>query len=63
MLFPTDPEEKAQEEPSGQSRAPVLTVVSKFKVGLGVLICAWFTHQSHIFTKHLPGLVLCAGEH
>ena len=30
-----DPEEKSQEEPSGQSRAPVLTVVSKFKVGPG----------------------------
>lgn len=38
MMFPADPEEKAQEEPSGQSRTPVLTVVSKFKVGLGVLI-------------------------
>lgn len=34
VLFPADPEEKPQESPSGQSRAPVLTVVSKFKVGL-----------------------------
>lgn len=33
-LFPTNPKEKTQEEPSGQSRNPVLTVVSKFKVGL-----------------------------
>lgn len=37
VLFPTDPEEKPQEEPSGKSRTPVLTVVSKFKVGLVVL--------------------------
>lgn len=37
MLFPADPEETSQEEPSGQSRVPVLTVVSKFKVGLVVL--------------------------
>lgn len=35
VLFPT--EEKSQEEPSSQSRTPVLTVVSKFKVGLVVL--------------------------
>lgn len=34
VLFPTNPEEKTQEEPAGQSRAPVLTVVSKFKVSL-----------------------------
>lgn len=34
VLFPADPEEKPQESPSGQSRAPVLTVVSKFKVSL-----------------------------
>ncbi|XP_032177918.1 unconventional myosin-XIX isoform X4 [Mustela erminea] len=38
VLFPTDPEEKAQEEPSGQSRAPVLTVVSKFKASLEQLL-------------------------
>ncbi|KAF6095644.1 myosin XIX [Phyllostomus discolor] len=37
-LFPTDPEEKSQEEPSGQSRAPVLTVVSKFKASLEQLL-------------------------
>lgn len=37
MLFPANPEEKTQEELSGQSRAPALTVVSKFKVGLVVL--------------------------
>lgn len=33
-----DPEEKSQEEPSGQSRAPVLTVVSKFKASLEQLL-------------------------
>ncbi|XP_021560039.1 unconventional myosin-XIX isoform X3 [Neomonachus schauinslandi] len=38
VLFPADPEEKAQEEPSGQSRAPVLTVVSKFKASLEQLL-------------------------
>ena len=37
VLFPADPEDKSQEEPSGQNRAPVLTVVSKFKVGPAVL--------------------------
>ncbi|ERE68599.1 myosin-XIX [Cricetulus griseus] len=31
MLFPDNPEEKTQEELSGQSRVPALTVVSKFK--------------------------------
>ncbi|XP_048970133.1 unconventional myosin-XIX isoform X4 [Canis lupus dingo] len=34
VLFPTDPEE----QPSGQSRAPVLTVVSKFKASLEQLL-------------------------
>lgn len=34
VLFPADPEEKPQEASPGQSKAPVLTVVSKFKVGL-----------------------------
>ncbi|EPY89280.1 unconventional myosin-XIX isoform 2 [Camelus ferus] len=38
VLFPADPEEKSQEEPSGQSRAPVLTVVSKFKASLEQLL-------------------------
>uniref|UniRef100_A0ABI8A313 Myosin motor domain-containing protein n=1 Tax=Felis catus TaxID=9685 RepID=A0ABI8A313_FELCA len=38
VLFPMDPEEKSQEEPSGQSRAPVLTVVSKFKASLEQLL-------------------------
>ncbi|KAG8520231.1 Unconventional myosin-XIX [Galemys pyrenaicus] len=38
VLFPTDPKEKSQEEPSGQSRAPVLTVVSKFKASLEQLL-------------------------
>uniref|UniRef100_A0A452VB92 Myosin XIX n=1 Tax=Ursus maritimus TaxID=29073 RepID=A0A452VB92_URSMA len=38
VMFPADPEEKAQEEPSGQSRAPVLTVVSKFKASLEQLL-------------------------
>ncbi|XP_063484679.1 LOW QUALITY PROTEIN: unconventional myosin-XIX [Symphalangus syndactylus] len=37
-LFPTNPKEKTQEEPSGQSRAPVLTVVSKFKASLEQLL-------------------------
>lgn len=37
-LFPADPEEKTQEEPSGQSRAPALTVVSKFKASLEQLL-------------------------
>ncbi|XP_049628730.1 unconventional myosin-XIX [Suncus etruscus] len=38
VLFPADPEEKPQESPSGQSRAPVLTVVSKFKASLEQLL-------------------------
>ncbi|XP_057569964.1 unconventional myosin-XIX isoform X2 [Hippopotamus amphibius kiboko] len=38
VLFPADPGEKSQEEPSGQSRAPVLTVVSKFKASLEQLL-------------------------
>ncbi|KAM5215920.1 unconventional myosin-XIX isoform 1-T5 [Hipposideros larvatus] len=38
VLFPADPEEKSQEEPSGQSRVPVLTVVSKFKASLEQLL-------------------------
>ncbi|XP_037350315.1 unconventional myosin-XIX isoform X2 [Talpa occidentalis] len=38
VLFPVDPKEKSQEEPSGQSRAPVLTVVSKFKASLEQLL-------------------------
>ncbi|XP_060059882.1 unconventional myosin-XIX isoform X4 [Erinaceus europaeus] len=38
VLFPTDPEEKSPEERSGQSRAPVLTVVSKFKASLEQLL-------------------------
>ncbi|XP_055256281.1 unconventional myosin-XIX isoform X2 [Moschus berezovskii] len=37
-LFPADPEDKSQEEPSGQNRAPVLTVVSKFKASLEQLL-------------------------
>uniref|UniRef100_A0A5F7ZMQ5 Unconventional myosin-XIX n=1 Tax=Macaca mulatta TaxID=9544 RepID=A0A5F7ZMQ5_MACMU len=37
-LFPTNPKEKTQEEPSGQSRNPVLTVVSKFKASLEQLL-------------------------
>lgn len=37
VLFPADPEDKSPEEPSGQNRAPVLTVVSKFKVGPAAL--------------------------
>ncbi|XP_031206887.1 unconventional myosin-XIX isoform X2 [Mastomys coucha] len=38
MLFPPNPEEKIQEELSGQSRAPALTVVSKFKASLEQLL-------------------------
>ncbi|XP_040857813.1 unconventional myosin-XIX-like [Ochotona curzoniae] len=39
VLFPPDTEEKTQEEePSGQSRAPALTVVSKFKASLEQLL-------------------------
>ncbi|KAM9209760.1 unconventional myosin-XIX isoform 2-T2 [Dugong dugon] len=38
VLFPTNPKEKSQEEPSGQSRAPVLTVVSRFKASLEQLL-------------------------
>uniref|UniRef100_A0A2K6ELK8 Unconventional myosin-XIX n=1 Tax=Propithecus coquereli TaxID=379532 RepID=A0A2K6ELK8_PROCO len=38
VLFPINPKEKTQEEPSGQSRAPVLTVVSKFKASLEQLL-------------------------
>ncbi|KAM4843700.1 unconventional myosin-XIX isoform 3-T6 [Thomomys bottae] len=38
VLFPSNPKEKAQEEPSGQSRAPALTVVSKFKTSLEQLL-------------------------
>ncbi|XP_075847369.1 unconventional myosin-XIX isoform X2 [Microtus pennsylvanicus] len=38
MLFPTNPEEKTQEELPGQSRAPALTVVSKFKASLEQLL-------------------------
>ncbi|XP_048223041.1 unconventional myosin-XIX isoform X2 [Perognathus longimembris pacificus] len=37
VLFPTNPN-KTQEEPSGQGRAPVLTVVSKFKASLEQLL-------------------------
>nr|XP_055244320.1 unconventional myosin-XIX isoform X4 [Gorilla gorilla gorilla] len=37
-LFPTNPKEKTQEEPPGQSRAPVLTVVSRFKASLEQLL-------------------------
>lgn len=37
-LFPADPEEKTQGETSGQSRAPALTVVSKFKASLEQLL-------------------------
>ncbi|MEJ1272292.1 myosin XIX [Cricetulus griseus] len=38
MLFPDNPEEKTQEELSGQSRVPALTVVSKFKASLEQLL-------------------------
>ncbi|XP_024835619.1 unconventional myosin-XIX isoform X1 [Bos taurus] len=38
VLFPADPEDKSPEEPSGQNRAPVLTVVSKFKASLEQLL-------------------------
>uniref|UniRef100_G3T3X5 Unconventional myosin-XIX n=1 Tax=Loxodonta africana TaxID=9785 RepID=G3T3X5_LOXAF len=38
VLFPTNPKENSQEESSGQSRAPVLTVVSKFKASLEQLL-------------------------
>ncbi|XP_007946119.1 unconventional myosin-XIX [Orycteropus afer afer] len=38
VLFPTNPKEKSQEEPSVQSRAPMLTVVSKFKASLEQLL-------------------------
>ncbi|XP_037057375.1 unconventional myosin-XIX isoform X2 [Peromyscus leucopus] len=38
MLFPANPEEKTQEDSSGQSRAPALTVVSKFKASLEQLL-------------------------
>ncbi|XP_006833692.1 PREDICTED: unconventional myosin-XIX [Chrysochloris asiatica] len=38
VLFPVTPQEKSQEEPSSQSRAPMLTVVSKFKASLEQLL-------------------------
>uniref|UniRef100_A0A8C8ZIC2 Unconventional myosin-XIX n=1 Tax=Prolemur simus TaxID=1328070 RepID=A0A8C8ZIC2_PROSS len=38
VLFPINPKEKTQEEPFGLSRAPVLTVVSKFKASLEQLL-------------------------
>uniref|UniRef100_A0A8C6RB00 Unconventional myosin-XIX n=1 Tax=Nannospalax galili TaxID=1026970 RepID=A0A8C6RB00_NANGA len=38
MLFPANPKEKTQEELTGQSRAPALTVVSKFKASLDQLL-------------------------
>ncbi|XP_069883210.1 unconventional myosin-XIX isoform X2 [Dipodomys merriami] len=38
VLFPTNSKEKTQEEPSGQGRAPALTVVSKFKASLEQLL-------------------------
>ncbi|XP_006899521.1 PREDICTED: unconventional myosin-XIX [Elephantulus edwardii] len=38
VLFPTNLKEESQEEPSGQSRAPKLTVVSKFKASLEELL-------------------------
>ncbi|XP_036766994.2 unconventional myosin-XIX isoform X6 [Manis pentadactyla] len=38
VLFPPDPEGKSQEEPSGHSRTPALTVVSKFKASLEQLL-------------------------
>ncbi|XP_030874148.1 unconventional myosin-XIX isoform X3 [Leptonychotes weddellii] len=53
VLFPADPEEKAQEEPSGQSRAPVLTVVSKFKV-LSQLEACGLVETIHISAAGFP---------
>lgn len=62
MLFPPDPEEKSQEEPSGQSRTPVLTVVSKFKVSpVALTQHTQFAHPSPVLAKHLPESVLCWG--
>uniref|UniRef100_A0ABI8A2Y4 Myosin motor domain-containing protein n=1 Tax=Felis catus TaxID=9685 RepID=A0ABI8A2Y4_FELCA len=53
VLFPMDPEEKSQEEPSGQSRAPVLTVVSKFKV-LSQLEACGLVETIHISAAGFP---------
>ncbi|XP_013007555.1 unconventional myosin-XIX isoform X2 [Cavia porcellus] len=47
VLFPTQPKEKTQEEPSGQSRAPVLTVVSKFKASLEQLLLVLHSTTPH----------------
>ncbi|XP_010625074.1 unconventional myosin-XIX isoform X1 [Fukomys damarensis] len=47
VLFPAQPKEKTQEEPSGQSRAPALTVVSKFKASLEQLLLVLHSTTPH----------------
>ncbi|XP_004870451.1 unconventional myosin-XIX [Heterocephalus glaber] len=47
VLFPPQPKEKTQEEPSGQSRAPALTVVSKFKASLEQLLLVLHSTTPH----------------
>ncbi|XP_013374789.1 PREDICTED: unconventional myosin-XIX isoform X2 [Chinchilla lanigera] len=47
VLFPTQPKEKTQEEPPGQSRAPALTVVSKFKASLEQLLLVLHSTTPH----------------
>ncbi|XP_055475758.1 unconventional myosin-XIX isoform X2 [Psammomys obesus] len=53
MLFPANPKEKTQEELSGQSRAPALTVVSKFKV-LSQLEACGLVETIHISAAGFP---------
>ncbi|ERE68598.1 myosin-XIX [Cricetulus griseus] len=53
MLFPDNPEEKTQEELSGQSRVPALTVVSKFKV-LSQLEACGLVETIHISAAGFP---------
>ncbi|XP_075417585.1 unconventional myosin-XIX isoform X3 [Tenrec ecaudatus] len=46
-LFPANPKAESQEEPSGQSRMPMLTVVSKFKASLEQLLCVLHSTTPH----------------
>ncbi|KAM5274247.1 unconventional myosin-XIX [Ctenodactylus gundi] len=47
MLFPDNPKETVQEEPSGQSKAPSLTVMSKFKASLEQLLLVLYGTTPH----------------
>ncbi|XP_023558924.1 unconventional myosin-XIX [Octodon degus] len=47
VLFPTQPEEKNQEESLSQSRVPALTVVSKFKASLEQLLLVLHSTTPH----------------